>query len=124
RIRGRRSQYHTYLGSAYCLTFPEWVAEEEAPHIIVRPGERLECVSVVPADAVARLHPEGDQQYARVGGLLWAHEGEMYERRFRGRAVAVLFEVNGRPLRFEPAPPAAEAYWSFVDVPDEGTVCL
>jgi CRISPR-associated protein Cas5h len=124
RVHGRRSNYHTYLGSAFCLTFPEWKAETEAQPIVLGGADSLECVSVVPADAVGRLLPEEGTQYARVGGVLWDHEGEMSERRFRGRAVAVLYEGNGRPLRFEPASRAADAYWSFRRLPEEGTVCL
>jgi CRISPR-associated protein Cas5h len=123
RVRTRRSQYHTYLGSAFCLTFPEWRREIEAPFVVAGSGA-IECVSVVPADAVARLLPEEGRQYARVGGVLWDHEGAMHERRFRGRAVAVLFETNGMSLRFEPTPRSPDSFWILQDLPDEGTVCL
>jgi CRISPR-associated protein Cas5h len=124
RVRRRHSHFHTYLGSAFCLTFPQWRGEDEAPLLAPAAGGPIHCVSVAPAAAVGRLVPEEGLQYARVGGVLWDHDGEMHERRFRGRAVAVLYEVNGRPLRFEPAPPTAAAYWSFHDVAGEGTVCL
>jgi CRISPR-associated protein Cas5h len=124
RVRGRRSQFHTYLGSAFCLTFPEWKAEAEAAVIVPGGRDSLECVSVVPGDAVGRLLPEEGRQYARVGGVLWDHEGEMNERRFRGRAIAVMYEGNGRPLRFEPALASPHSYWSFRELPEEGMVCL
>jgi CRISPR-associated protein Cas5h len=124
RVRGRRSEYHTYLGSAFCLTFPEWRDDVEAPLVVLAEPRPLECHSVVPGDAVGRLLVEEGSQYARVGGVLWDHDGEMHERRFRGRAVSVLYEVNGRSLRFEPSPRTPETYWAFHDVPGEGTVCL
>jgi CRISPR-associated protein Cas5h len=124
RIRARRSQYHTYLGSAFCLTFPEWKAEVEAPFVTWAGSGVIECVSVVPSDAVGLLVPEEGRQYGRAGGVLWEHEGPMQDRRFRGRAVALLYEVSGGPVRFEPAPFVPGAYWSFRDIPGEGTVCL
>jgi CRISPR-associated protein Cas5h len=124
RVRRRRSHFHTYLGSAFCLTFPEWKAETEAALILPSREDASECVSVVPGDAVGRLLPEEGRQYARVGGVFWDHEGEMNERRFRGRTVAVLYEGNGRPLRFMPAPTSPDAYWSFYELSEEGMVCL
>jgi CRISPR-associated protein Cas5h len=124
RIRSRRSHYHTYLGSAFCLTFPEWISEHEAPFIILAPNSAIDCACVLPTGAVGRLLLEEGRQYARVGGILWSHEGEMHERRFRGRAAAVIYEVNGGSLRFEPAPRSEESYWAFYDIPGEGTVCL
>jgi len=123
-VRGRRSHFHTYLGSAFCLTFPEGGRLVEAPLVVPAHETELTCCSVVPADAVASLAPEEGRQYARVGGVSWVHEGEMFERRFHGRAVALLYEVNGASVRFRPAAVTPESYWSFVEIPEEGTVCL
>lgn len=124
RLEAQQSHFHTYLGSAFCLTVPEWVrAVEAAQPMTVEPGRLLTCVTVVPAPAVARLLPQGDCQYARVGGLLREHLGPFPERRFRG-TLAVLYEVNGGPLIFESAQDGLDASWQFYELPDEGTACL
>jgi CRISPR-associated protein Cas5h len=124
RLEARQSQFHTYLGSAFCLTVPEWGrAVETAGPATVVPGRQMTCVTVVPSEAVARLHPQEDRQYARVGGLLREHLGPFPDRKFRG-TLAVLYEVNGEALTFEPAPVAPDAFWKFYDLRDEGTVCL
>ncbi len=121
RLKACQSQYHTYLGSAYCLTFPAWVAEHDmAGPLVPEAGQSLRCSSVVPSPAVARLLPDDRAEYARVGGLLWEHIGE---RRFRG-TTSVLYEMHGRPLTFVPAPSAPDDFWEFHTVDEEGTVCL
>jgi CRISPR-associated protein Cas5h len=123
RLESRQSHYHTYLGSAFCLTVPEWVRAVEGERERPVPGTVLTCPTVVPAAAVARLLPDEGRQYARVGGLLREHLGPFHERRFRG-TLAVLYEVNGLPLTFEPAPPGPDDFWQFHEVEGEGTVCL
>lgn len=121
RLRSQQTHYHTYLGSAYCLTFPRWVASVARPeHREPEPGSELTCVSVVPSPAVKRLLPEPGRQYARVGGLLMHYLGN---RSFRG-SVAVLYEVSGAALRFEPVGLGPDSFWEFVTVPHEGVVCL
>lgn len=117
-LAANRSHYHTYLGSAYCLTVPKWLGTFETADVPVGP---LECVTVVPAPAAGRLVPEEGRQYSRVGGVLWEHVGPFADRRFRG-SVAVLYETAGRPITLEPADP--DPRWQFVDVPGEGVVCL
>jgi CRISPR-associated protein Cas5h len=124
RLEARQSFYHTYLGSAFCLTVPEWVRAVEVDQpTAVAAGSVVTCVSVVPAKAVARLLSQEDCQYARVGGILREHLGPFSDRRFRG-TLAVLYEVNGRSMTFEPVPDGPDAFWRFHDLPDEGTVCL
>jgi CRISPR-associated protein Cas5h len=124
RLRARQSHFHTYLGSAFCLTVPEWVKalEVDEPERTSRDRE-LTCVSVVPSPAVAQLHPREGRQYARVGGLLREHLGPFHARRFRG-TLAVVYEVNGGSLTFSPHPAASDSFWHFFDLPEEGTVCL
>jgi CRISPR-associated protein Cas5h len=119
RLRQRQSHYHTYLGSAFCLTVPEFVGvrpAEPIPH----DARRIACVTVVPSPAVGRLLFDGTPQYARVGGMLRHHVGG---RRFRG-TVGVVYEISGAPVTFEPAPPAEDTFWRFRQVAGEGTVCL
>lgn len=122
RLRAGQSQYHTYLGSAFCLTFPRFVRWiEELPSVILETaGTVLESVTVVPSDAVAELVFDENREYARVGGVLYRHIGG---RRFRG-SVSLLYEVSGKPLRFVPSPAAGSDRFQWADVADEGFVCL
>lgn len=120
-LRAGKSHFHTYLGSAFCLTFPRWVGvHESAP---IDGTGRVNCVSVVPAPAVGRLELESGQKCARVGGLLLEHLGPFADRRFRG-STAVLYDPTPGTLTFEPGPRVEGAFWEFHDLPDEGTVCL
>ncbi|MCD6138206.1 MAG: CRISPR-associated protein Cas5 [Deltaproteobacteria bacterium] len=121
RLSNGQSHYHTYLGSAFCLTFPKLrstlpsVKSEE-----LNENEPLTCVSVVPSAAVKRLLIQNDEEYARVGGVLWEYLGD---RRFKG-TVSLLYEVSGRPLRFFPTTRALYPFWYFYQIPEEGTACL
>jgi CRISPR-associated protein Cas5h len=124
RLQRRQSGYHTYLGSAYCLTFPVWVGLAEAAPRSVEVGSVLECVSVVPSNAVRRVLPEPGRALARVGGLLWEHEGAFAARRFRGTVVSALYDPSGGPVRFEAAERQPGCFWEFHDLPGEGVVCL
>jgi CRISPR-associated protein Cas5h len=118
RLRCGQSHYHTYLGSAYCLTFPLFVDSHRSTEVLQPDSdEPLTCISVVPSPAVRRLLPAEGSQYARVGGILWEHIGD---RKFRG-TVSILYEVNGGPLRFIPNF-RQDVDWC--NVPGEGTVCL
>lgn len=119
RLERKQSHFHTYLGSAFCLTFPEWVGIRPAEPIPAD-ARRIACTTVVPSAAVGQLLFEGGEQYARVGGMLREHIGG---RRFRG-TVSVIYEATGRPVSFEPAPPGEEVFWQFRQVAGEGTVCL
>src|SRR5262249_32197755 len=54
RLEGKQSHYHTYLGSAFCLTFPELVGAKPAEPIPAD-AHRITCASVVPSAAVGQL---------------------------------------------------------------------
>jgi CRISPR-associated protein Cas5h len=124
RLEARQSYYHTYLGSAFCLTVPEWVrATEVGPPKELAQSLEMTCATVVPSRAVAQLRLQEGYQYARVGGLLREHLGPFSDRRFRG-TIAVIYEINGRPITFDPAPVGPDAFWEFQDLPGEGRVCL
>lgn len=121
RLCNGQSHYHTYLGSAFCLTFPKWI--DTLPSVEskeLNKNEPLTCVSVVPSAAVKRLLIQNDEEYARVGGVLWEYLGD---RRFQG-TVSLLYEVNGRALGFFPTTQKADTFWHFYQIPNEGTVCL
>lgn len=122
RIKAGLSHYHTYLGSAYCLTVPQWVDETDMELLEREDADGpVCCVTVVPEKALTRLvHLEG-REYARVGGVLWEHIGE---RRFRG-SVSILYEVNGRPIHFHPrSRDVDDAFWGLVRISQEETMCL
>ena len=118
RLR-KQSSFHTYLGSAFCLTFPEKVEVMSAESVSAA-VERITCSTVVPSAAVARLDPETNQQYSRVGGLLREHIGG---RRFRG-TLSVLYEMSGHPIRFMPTHSDSNTFWEFLRLPGEEVVCL
>lgn len=120
-LRAGRSRFHTYLGSAFCLTFPRWVGAYESPPL--PPKARVECVSVVPAPAVGQLALDEGRPCARVGGVLLDHLGPFADRRFRG-STAVLYEPSCGHLVFAPVPRTEGAFWEFHDLPEEGVVCL
>lgn len=122
RLRQSQSHFHTYLGAAYCLTFPRLVAAldpSQLEQLEWESAENLETWTVVPAKCVRRLEVTEGQQYARVGGVLYEHIGD---RRFRG-TINLLYEVHGKPICFEPNPDA-EVPVTFVRAANEGVVCL
>lgn len=120
-LQNSRSHYHTYLGSAFCLTFPQWVTAVTDPEQVEPdPQGEVMCSTVVPSAAVRRLLPEVGCQYARVGGVLKDYLGN---RCFRG-TVAVVYEMSGKQLRFIPNPRHAASFWAFYAIPEEGVVCL
>lgn len=122
RLQMGQSYYHTYLGSAYCLTFPKWVMALSSIELLeLSDTESITCNSVVPAAAIKHLPaPEPGVEYARVGGVLREYLGN---RRFRG-TLSLLYEVNGRPLRFIPVNYSANDFWAFYKIHNEGIVCL
>jgi CRISPR-associated protein Cas5h len=119
RLERRLSVYHTYLGSAFCLTFPEWKG--------VRPTEpvpaavtSITCTTVVPSPAIGQLDLSSGRVYSRVGGVSLDHLGG---RRFRG-TTAVIYEPTGGPVAFTLTATIDDAFWEFRQVPGEGVVCL
>lgn len=119
RLQRGQSVYHTYLGSAFCLTVPEKI-EVKPTEPVPAGANRLTCATVVPSAAVGSTPDlSNGRRVARVGGMLLDHLGG---RRFRG-TVSVLYDPDGGPLTFAPAE-VADAFWEFRQVPGEGVVCL
>lgn len=115
------SHYHTYLGAAYCLTFPKWVKRISASDISsldCRSEATIETNTIVPTSCVRRLESPEGRQYARVGGILYRHLGD---RRFRG-SINVLYEVASNSIRFKPA--ESDVNVAFLKTPNDGVVCL
>lgn len=109
RLIRRQSVYPTYLGSAFCLTVPEWVGRWEVEEIPPDAPERVEVVSVVPSHAVDRLELTAGVEYGRMGGVLYRYLGG---RRFRG-SINLIYEVQGAPiaLRRRPGPYDPPVRW-------------
>ncbi|ATY85847.1 CRISPR-associated protein Cas5 [Kyrpidia spormannii] len=122
RIREGRSHYHTYLGSAFALTFPRFVGSWEVPEVELTPGMTYRCRTVLPTHVVQGLvMPPGDSklQVGRIGGVHYHYLGG---RRFRG-AVHLVYEVQGQPISFVPTASPAEPKVRFAQLGDE-VVCL
>lgn len=121
RMLASHSHYHTYLGAAYCLTFPRWIARlpsDQLESFAWREQSLIETSTIVPSKCVRRLDNRVGRQYARVGGMLYEHLGE---RRFRG-SINLLYEVTTKPLSFQPT--QAELNVRFICTKDFGVVCL
>lgn len=114
------SYYHTYLGSAYCLTFPRYIDLTKAKKMVPDDEEKLVCQCVVPSHAIKELIPYNGANYGRVGGMHYQHLGE---RRFRD-AINLIYEVNGGPLIFKPSYKTTEKPYYFYNVRTEETICL
>lgn len=123
RLQQGYSHYHTYLGSAYCLTFPVFHAsypDFEVKLLTPEEHENMTCISVVPSGSIDKLIPQEDDEYARVGGMLYENIGG---RRFRG-SISLIYEVQGGPITFTPVAASDTDRWTFLDLPNEGVVCL
>ncbi len=112
-----QSVYHTYLGSAFAITFPEYVA---SMNLVDKTSDRwVECVTVVPEQAIMKLLPNEHRQYARASGILHRYLGH---RRFRG-TVDVIYDVNGDDLTFEIQSESSNDY-RFCMLDAQRAVCL
>jgi len=120
RLSQRQSVYHTYLGSAFALTTPEWKGVVTGSPCELQSGERVTTRTVVPTHAVERLEPIGGSQYARAGGLLYNYLGG---RRFRG-TINLVYEVNGGPLTFLAKSAPYKPPVKFVRLEEGDVVCL
>lgn len=96
-ISSGRSVYHTYLGSAYCLTFPRNVRASELEPIHPDPHTALESVTVVPSHAIRELVFADNAQYGRVGGMQYQR---IADRTFEG-TINVIYEVNAGSVVFK-----------------------
>ncbi|MBE3584446.1 MAG: CRISPR-associated protein Cas5 [Limnochordaceae bacterium] len=98
-LRRGQSVYPTYLGVAYCLTVPTYVATLQAEPLPASPlPTSISTYTVVPAPAIAQLRPRPGASYARAGGIPYRHLGE---RHFAG-TLTLIYETNGGALEFAP----------------------
>ncbi len=121
-IQHGRSHYHTYLGSAYCLTFPGYRGLCDAEEMQLPYDSDLEVSTVLPSHAILRLIPQAGREYGRVGGMQYEHIGD---RKFRG-TINVVYEVAGRPIRFrpQPTPPQDGKPYRLCRLPGGEVICL
>jgi len=95
KIRCRQSVYHTYLGSAYCLTFPEYEDVVEADLLYPLPENYLDVHTVVPREAIAQVGIEPGLAYAAARGMPYRHcGGRIFED-----TVNVLYEQTGKSIK-------------------------
>ncbi|MTI85229.1 MAG: CRISPR-associated protein Cas5 [Firmicutes bacterium] len=120
-LRKGQSHYHTYMGSAYCLTFPRFVHYLEAEELNPEPGNELKCKTVIPSHAIENLIPTDGSQYGRVGGMHYEYLGN---RRFRG-TVNIIYETSGKPIVFEAKGSSLQQKpFRFCSIDEQEVVCL
>ena len=94
-LKAEKSVFHTYLGAAYCLTFPKWIGEWDAEIVELRGNDVYDLSSIVPQDVVDRILLDGGGHYATARGMPYKHYGD---RTFAG-ARTLVYECEGKPLR-------------------------
>ncbi len=92
-----RSIYHTYLGSAYCLTLPFDARVRELEEIRPSPGTIMKSVTVVPTHAIQELIFADGAEYGRVGGMQYKR---IQERSFEG-TINLIYDNNIGPVVFK-----------------------
>jgi len=89
-----KSIYHTYMGSAFALTFPKFVGEIDGEE---EASDYVTCITVVPTAIVDELLLEEGMQYGRAGGIQYEY---LSNRKFSG-TINIIYEVAGKPIRFK-----------------------
>jgi CRISPR-associated protein Cas5h len=89
-----RSVFHTYLGSAFCLTHPEFCGNLDVTPMEGKRAEKLPVASVIPTDAVERVILAAGSTYATARAMPYIHRGD---RTFTGNR-SFHYERSGNPL--------------------------
>ncbi|TYP51685.1 CRISPR-associated protein Cas5 [Thermosediminibacter litoriperuensis] len=118
-VREKRSVFHTYLGSAFCLTFPRFTGVIEAEEISPVPGDILTAITVVPADLVESLLPESGERYIPMRGARYSVD---CDRNFKG-TLNFIIEESGRPIKFKTRGCTGLVNYRILKVED-GVICL
>jgi len=108
-LKNDKSVYPTYLGSAFALTKPRFVAEMERVDPFTSDGE-IVTSTVVPTRFIESFVPEPGKNYSRAGGFMHRYLGM---RTFE-RSVDYLYERMGRPIKFRPKKDISE---------EDGMIC-
>ncbi|UNC93173.1 CRISPR-associated protein Cas5 [Candidatus Contubernalis alkaliaceticus] len=99
-LKEKKSHYHTYLGSAYCLTFPEYIDSFYLEELYPPFPEKLSSYTVVPVHAIETLSILEGAKYGRVGGMHYDYLGD---RKFNG-TINIVYDYEGKIIVFEPKP--------------------
>lgn len=119
RIRKGQSVYHTYLGSAFCLTFPVFHGLYPAQDAALGEEEPFTCACVVPQGVVREVLVEPGGNYAVARALPYRHVGD----RFFEQTFNVIYEVNGKPLKIK-VRKVPEITCKFLKLPGGKVICL
>ncbi len=96
KISRRQSLYHTYLGSAYCLTFPEFV--DLAEGVEIPWSDCIVSKTIIPTKAISSLLLQKNIYYKRVSGMQYRYLGG---RRFES-TIDFIYSDKGEPIEFVP----------------------
>jgi len=96
KISRRQSHYHTYLGSAYCLTFPEFVDVTEGFEVTC--CDRITTKTIVPTNVISSLSFRENIYYSRVSGMQYRYLGG---RRFEN-TIDFIYSDKDEPIEFVP----------------------
>lgn len=103
KLMQNKSTYHTYMGSAFALTFPKFVdvveLEEET-------SQNIKSITVIPTSIVDRLILQEGMQYGRVGGMQYEYMGD---RKFKG-TINLIYEMEGKPIHFKRTKNPVDSY--------------
>ncbi|MFZ7103598.1 MAG: CRISPR-associated protein Cas5 [Peptococcaceae bacterium] len=116
-IKESKSVYHTYMGSAFALTFPVFVEELD---LQPNAGLDISSITVTPVAAIEKLHFHNDAGYARVGGMQYQYLGK---RRFAG-TINLLYEIAGKPICFQRRQNIDEDFVRLLSYKDGECICL
>ncbi|MDK2906798.1 MAG: CRISPR-associated protein Cas5h [Petrotoga sp.] len=117
KIRNCQSVFPTYLGSAYCLTFPEYDGCYTGN--VIEHYEKVSLSTVVPHNIVEKIYIEEGLVYAAARSMPYKHNGD---RTFNG-TTTVYYEVNGKKLRLKINQESSFSYL-LLEIPGGETICL
>jgi len=118
-IRAGQSVYHTYLGSAYCLTFPVFHGLYQLEEVVPGKEEPLPFSCVVPQEVVKEIIFEPGKNYAVARALPYRHTGD----RVFEQAINIIYETNGSPLEIK-ARKSPEINYKLLKIPEGRVICL
>jgi len=117
-IVNNKSHYHTYLGSAFALTFPQYIGNYKYKEI--NEQQEIECSTVVPINGIRKLIPSQGTHYSRVGGMHYEYLGD----RCFGKTCSVLYEPMARNISLYPNTDVNNDNVKFCRLESGETICL
>jgi len=117
-ISERKSTYHTYLGSAFCLVFPEEPQRLQGEIMEIDLNEEYLVDSVLPVPLLAKITPLSGSAYATARAVPLVHNGD---RTFHKR-VDFIFEASGKPIKAKLK--KSDLEYKMVHLQNNQTICL